>query len=85
MKNYTQALREVKGAYTEKNHFSLEVNTAILEALILNFRAKGIKFFGPFKTKKFKFSFIPFVPRLMNINFVLTNPYNIKRKGYEKM
>ena len=52
MKNYTQALREVKCAYTEKNHFSLEVNTAILEALILNFRAKGIKYFGPLKTKK---------------------------------
>ena len=32
VKNYTQALREVKCAYTEKDHFSLEVNTAILEA-----------------------------------------------------
>ena len=72
MKNYTQALREVKCAYTEKNHFSLDVNTAILEALILNFRAKGIKYFGPLKTKNIKFSFIPFVPRLTNINFLLT-------------
>ena len=31
-KRYTQALREVKFAYTKKNAFSLEVNTAILEA-----------------------------------------------------
>ena len=74
MKNYTRALREVKCAYTEKNHFSLEVNTAILEALILNFRSKGIKYFGPLKTKNIKFSFIPFVPRLTNIKnyFLLT-------------
>ena len=72
MKNYTQALREVKCAYTEKNHFSLEVNTAILDELILNFRAKGIKYFGPLKTKKIKFLLIPFVPRLTNINFLLT-------------
>ena len=28
----TQALREVKYAYTKKNYFSLEVNRAILEA-----------------------------------------------------
>ena len=55
VKNYTQALREVKCAYTKKNHFSLEVNTAILEALILNFRAKGIEYFGPLKTKKLHF------------------------------
>ena len=27
-----QVLREVKGAYTKKNDFSLEVNKAILEA-----------------------------------------------------
>lgn len=31
-KKYTQALREVKFAYTKKNGFSLEVNTVILEA-----------------------------------------------------
>ena len=31
-KKYMQALREVKCAYTKKNGFSLEVNTAILEA-----------------------------------------------------
>ena len=31
-KKYTQALREVKFAYTKKNAFSLEVNTVILEA-----------------------------------------------------
>ena len=31
-KNYIQVLREVKGAFTKKNDFSLEVNTAILEA-----------------------------------------------------
>ena len=31
-KKYTQALREVKFAYTKKNAFSLEANTAILEA-----------------------------------------------------
>ena len=29
--NYTQALREVKCAYSKKNVFSSEVNTAILE------------------------------------------------------
>ena len=31
-KNYTQALRGLKCAYTKKNVFSLELNTAILEA-----------------------------------------------------
>ena len=31
-KNNIQVLRGVKGAYTNKNDFSLEVNTAILEA-----------------------------------------------------
>ena len=31
-KNYTQALREARCAYTKKNDFSLEVKTAILEA-----------------------------------------------------
>ena len=31
-KNYTQALREVKFAYTKKSDFSLEVNKAMLEA-----------------------------------------------------
>ena len=66
------SIKRSKCAYTEKNHFSLEVNTAILEAWILNFRAKRIKYFGPLKTKKIKFSLIPFVPRLTNINFLLT-------------
>ena len=32
MKTYKQALREVKFAYIKKNDFSLEVNTAMLEA-----------------------------------------------------
>ena len=32
VKNYIQVLREVKGAYTKQNDFSLKVNTAILEA-----------------------------------------------------
>ena len=35
-KNYIQVLREVKGAYTKKNDFSLEVNTAILEAFSIS-------------------------------------------------
>ena len=30
-KNYTQALREVRCAYTKKNNFRLEGKTAILE------------------------------------------------------
>ena len=48
-KKDTQALREVKYAYTKKNDFSSEVNRAILEKF-LNFRAKGIKCFGLLKT-----------------------------------
>ena len=46
-KNYAQALRELKCAYTKKNIRIEQSDTSG----ILNFRAKGMKYFGPLKTK----------------------------------
>ena len=46
-KNYAQALRELKCAYTKKKIRIEESDTRG----ILNFRAKGMKYFGPLKTK----------------------------------
>ena len=47
-KNYIQVLREVKGAYTKKNDFSLEVNTAILEAFWIS-ELRELNTLGPWK------------------------------------
>ena len=55
-KNYTQALGELKCAYTKKKWLKFRIEQSSTEG-ILNFRAKGIKYFGPLKTK-WKFPYI---------------------------
>ena len=49
-KNYTQALGELKCAYTKKKRLKFRIEQSSTRG-ILNFRAKGIKYFGPLKTK----------------------------------
>ena len=49
-KNYTQALGELKCAYTKKKRLKFRIKQGSTRG-ILNFRAKGIKYFGPLKTK----------------------------------
>ena len=49
-KNYTQALGELKCAYTKKKRLKFRIKQSSTRG-ILNFRAKGIKYFGPLKTK----------------------------------
>ena len=55
-KNYTQALWELKCAYTKKKCLKFRIKQSITRG-ILNFRAKGIEYFGPLKTK-WKFPYI---------------------------
>ena len=49
-KNYTQALGELKCAYTKKKWLKFRIEQSSTRG-ILNFRAKGIKYFAPLKTK----------------------------------
>ena len=49
-KNYTQALGELKCAYTKKKWLKFRIEQSSIRG-ILNFRAKGVKYFGPLKTK----------------------------------
>ena len=52
MQNPKKAFREVKYAYTEQNDFLMLFRSEHSNARgILNFRAKGIKYFGALKTK----------------------------------
>ena len=46
-KNYAQVLRELKCAYTKKK---IRIEHSDTRG-ILNFRTKGMKYFGPLKTK----------------------------------
>ena len=55
-KNYTQALWELKCAYTKKKWLKFRIKQSITRG-ILNSRAKGIEYFGPLKTK-WKFPYI---------------------------
>ena len=55
-KNYTQALGELKCAYAKKKWRKFRIKQSSTRG-VLNFRAKGIKYFGPLKTK-WKFPYI---------------------------
>ena len=46
VKNYTQALGELKCAYSKKKWLKFRIEQSSTRG-ILNFRAKGIKYFGP--------------------------------------
>ena len=49
-KNYTQAIGEQKYAYTKKKWLKFRIKQSSTRG-ILNSRTKGIKYFGPLKTK----------------------------------
>jgi len=55
-KNYTQALGEQKYAYTKKKWLKFRIKQSSTRG-ILNFRAKGIEYFGPL-TMKWKVPYI---------------------------
>ena len=55
-KKYTQALRELKYTYTKKKWLKFRIKQGNTRGS-LNFRSKGMKYFGPLKTN-WKFSYI---------------------------
>ena len=68
-KNYTQALGELKCVYTKKKWLKFRIEQSSTRG-ILNFRAKGIKYFAPLKRKE-KFPYI--CPAVRQTEGILTS------------
>ena len=68
-KKYTQALRELKYTYAKKKWLKFRIKQGNTRGS-LNFRAKGMKYFGPLKTK-WKFPYI--CPAVGEMDGILTS------------